>query len=249
MPQPAIVILGATSAMGHAYARRCAGKGAALLLVGRNEAMMRDNAADLLARGASQVAVEVSDLADTQSAAIRWKQWIDKIGGQFDQVLLAYGSLGEQAKAQADPVETQSILTTNFTSAAVWLGLAAETIGQGRDKHIIAIGSVAGDRGRQSNYVYGAAKAGLEVFVEGLAHRLASSKVHVLLVKPGFVDTPMTAHLPKGGPLWSTPERVAEDIEKAVTRRRAVLYTPWFWRIIMTIITSVPRMIFHKTKL
>jgi short-subunit dehydrogenase len=113
---------------------------------------------------------------------------------------------------------------------------------------IAAIGSVAGDRGRQSNYVYGAAKGGLDILLEGLRHRLAPKGVAVVTIKPGFVDTPMTASFPKG-PLWAKPEKVAVDIRRAIDKRRPVTYTPGFWCLIMLVIKSVPRAIFYKTKL
>jgi short-subunit dehydrogenase len=120
---------------------------------------------------------------------------------------------------------------------------------QPRRGAIGVIGSVAGDRGRQSNYVYGSAKGGLGIFVQGLRHRLWSIGINVVLIKPGFVDTPMTAAFPKGGPLWASPERVARDIHAALRSGRATLYTPWFWGWVMAIIRNVPDAIFRKTKL
>jgi len=157
--------------------------------------------------------------------------------------------LGRQEEAEHDPAELQRIIDVNFTSAAIWLQTAAGHLGRDTPRHLIAIGSVAGDRGRQSNYVYGSAKAGLDVFTDGLAHRLNGTNLHVLTVKPGFVDTPMTAHIDQSGPLWAKPERIAADIERAVRRRRRVLYTPWFWSPIMAAVRATPRFIFYRTKL
>jgi NAD(P)-dependent dehydrogenase (short-subunit alcohol dehydrogenase family) len=119
---------------------------------------------------------------------------------------------------------------------------------------IAVIGSVAGDRGRSSNYVYGAAKGGLGLFAQGLAHRLAHEQgqkpLGIVLVKPGFVDTPMTSSFPKGGPLWAKPEAVAQDIKAALTRgHSAIIYTPWFWRFILLLIRLVPQPVMHKTRL
>lgn len=140
-------------------------------------------------------------------------------------------------------------ININFLSAASLLTHVANVMEPQRKGSIGVIGSVAGDRGRQSNYVYGSAKAGLAAFTQGLRHRMTRHGVNVTLVKPGFVDTPMTADLAKGGPLWARPEKVAKDIKSAMERGDAVLYTPWFWRWIMLIIRSVPDAIFRRTRL
>ena len=113
---------------------------------------------------------------------------------------------------------------------------------------MIGLGSVAGDRGRASNFIYGMAKAGFERFLEGLAHKYAGSPIRILIVKPGLVDTPMTAGIPKGGFLWSTPDRVAGDIVKAVARGKRRIYTPWFWQFIMLIIRWLPWFVFRRLK-
>ena len=158
--------------------------------------------------------------------------------------------LGEQAAAQDSVEETRRLIDINFTSAALWLQLAAKhLVADQKPRTLIVIGSVAGDRGRQSNYVYGAAKAGLDAFAEGLAHRLHGTAVKVLTVKPGFVDTPMTAHLDRSGPLWAKPEAVASAIDAAVARGQRILYAPWFWWPIMTAVRVAPRSLFYKTKL
>ncbi len=163
--------------------------------------------------------------------------------------IIAYGILGDQEAAQADVERLEQGLRTNFLSAAVWSELVAGALAKAGRGTLVAIASVAGDRGRRSNYAYGAAKAGLSVFLEGLAHRFAGTAVTVIAIKPGFVDTPMTAHLPKGGPLWATPDKVAEDIESAIRRRRTVVYTPWFWWGVMAIIRNLPRPIFDRMKI
>jgi short-subunit dehydrogenase len=140
-------------------------------------------------------------------------------------------------------------ININFLSAASLATHVANVMEMQRSGSLGVIGSVAGDRGRQSNYVYGSAKAGLGAFVEGLRHRMTRHGVNVTLVKPGFVDTPMTAGLAKGGPLWVSPEKVAKDIYNAMERGTPVLYTPWFWRWIMVVIRSVPDAIFRRTRL
>ena len=139
-------------------------------------------------------------------------------------------------------------MQTNALSVISLLTLLANHFEQQRHGCIAVISSVAGDRGRQSNYVYGTAKGALSIFLQGLRNRLHKSGVQVLTVKPGFVDTPMTASLPKG-PLWATPEKVAEDIDKAIENKRNVLYTPSFWFLIMAIIKSVPESIFKRLSL
>ena len=136
-----------------------------------------------------------------------------------------------------------------LVSACAWLTTVATYLEAQGGGAIAAIASVAGDRGRQSNYLYGAAKGGLALFLEGLAHRFAKGPVRVLTVKPGFIDTPMTDGLAKGGPLWASPERVAADIDRAVVNKNTVLYTPWFWRLIMMVIRHLPRPIFNLLRI
>ena len=248
-PAKTVLVLGATSAIANAYARSRAAAGARLVLVGRQAARLDAIAADLAARGASEVATVATDLADMAEAEPRFAAMISRLGPP-DEVLLAYGVLGEQAAAQDSADETRRLIDVNFTSAALWLQLAAKhLVEDGRPRTLVVIGSVAGDRGRQSNYVYGAAKAGLDAFAEGLAHRLHRTNVRVVTVKPGFVDTPMTAHLDRSGPLWAKPEAIAAAIDRAVSKGQRIVYAPWFWRPIMTAVRFAPRPLFYKTKL
>lgn len=241
-----VLILGATSAIAERFARLRAERGDRLLLVGRDAGRLAAIAADLTARGAQAAETLALDLAaPADGFAAAFKGMVERLG-HVDVMLLAYGVLGDQAAAAADPEETLRLLTVNMTSACAWAGLAAEHMeGRGRGT-IAAIGSVAGDRGRRSNYVYGAAKGGLALFLEGLAHRFAGTEVRVVTVKPGFVDTPMTAAFDKKGPLWASPDKVAADIQAAVAKGRPVVYTPWFWWGIMRIIRALPRAIFNK---
>jgi NAD(P)-dependent dehydrogenase (short-subunit alcohol dehydrogenase family) len=243
-----ILILGATSAIALAYCRRLAGTGSAFVLVGRNGDRLSTIAADLKARGAADGVSVVSDLADMSSCEKRFLDFCGRLG-MPDQVLIAYGTLGDQQAEEEDAIATRAAIDVNFTSAALWLQMAAKHLSRDRPRSIVVISSVAGDRGRRSNYVYGAAKAGLSAFAEGLAHRLYGTNLYVLNVKPGFVVTPMTAHLRRGGPLWASPDRVAACIEQAVRRRQVVTYTPPIWWPIMTVIRLLPRPIFFRTKL
>jgi decaprenylphospho-beta-D-erythro-pentofuranosid-2-ulose 2-reductase len=247
-PPHRIAIFGATSAIAAALARRYAAAGAELFLVARRADDLERLAADLRVRGAAAVTVATADLADSASHAALMERAAQDLPAP-DAVVLAWGTLTDQARAEEDPAYALDEFRTNFDAPAALLLRVArwlEPRGQGA---IAVITSVAGDRGRQSNFVYGAAKGGLQRFVEGLRHRLAPRGIAVVDVRPGFVATPMTAHLDRKGPLWATPERVAADVEVAIARGRAVLYTPWFWRWIMTIVTGLPRPVFHRTKL
>lgn len=246
--QPRIAIFGATSDIAVAYARQSALKGARLVLFARDAAALDAVAADLKARGATAVEVRHADFSDLsalpQVSGAAWSAF-----GGLDVALIAYGSLPDQAALNADPVALKAALDLNFVSPALLASLLAEPFAAARAGAIAVITSVAGDRGRQSNYAYGAAKGGCQTFLEGLRHRLFPADVTVLDIRPGFVATKMTAHLPQGGPLWATPDQVAGDIAAALEKGRAVLYTPWFWWPIMTIVKAVPRAIFHRTKL
>jgi short-subunit dehydrogenase len=246
-PERRIWILGGTSSIAQAYARLAAAGGAKLLLVGRHAERLQANADDLTARGA-QAATAVIDLARTDDRDATLGDLIARHGFP-DEVLVAYGILGEQARALTDLDHARDIIEVNFTSVALWLlAIRARHIPD-RPLALVVIGSVAGDRGRASNFVYGAAKGGLDRFLEGLQHAHAGTALHVVRVKPGFVDTPMTAAITKGGPLWAKPDRVARDIRRAVDRRASVVYTPWFWRGIMSIIRLMPRFLFNRLKI
>ena len=154
-------------------------------------------------------------------------------------------------QAEAEPEEALDIITTNFSSAAAWCLEAANVLEQQGHGKLVVIGSVAGDRGRASNYVYGAAKGGLAVLVQGIAHRLAKRGAAAVLIKPGFVDSPMTAHIARKGLLWAKPDAIGKTIARLAkcSSPRPIVYAPRFWRLIMTVIRVTPSAIFHKTKL
>jgi decaprenylphospho-beta-D-erythro-pentofuranosid-2-ulose 2-reductase len=245
-----VIVLGALSAIGEATARRFAAEGARLVLAGRNGERLRQVANDLAARGAADARVWPIDLVACADVAGELAAMAASLDGPVDAVLLFFGVLGDQALAERDPAEASRIIDTNFTAAAAWCLATAALLERQNAGVLVAVTSVAGDRGRRSNYVYGASKAGLSVLVEGIAHRLAGTGAHAVVVKPGFVDTPMTAHLRRGGPLWARPEAIARSIKSAVERPgRPVIYTPWFWRFIMLVVRNVPAFIFHKTRL
>jgi decaprenylphospho-beta-D-erythro-pentofuranosid-2-ulose 2-reductase len=166
-------------------------------------------------------------------------------------VYLFFGILGDNARAQSETAELEAILRTDFTAAAQWCQAAAAHLERQRSGALIVITSVAGDRGRQSNYAYGAAKAGLTVFVEGLAHRLAPSGARAVAVKLGQVDTAMTrGGGGRSGPTKAKPHRVAGPLADMALRPTApVVYLPWFWRPIMAVIRALPASIMHRTRL
>ena len=244
-----VLIVGATSAIATAVARRYAGRGARLFLLARRPDALQACAADLRVRGAQAVATGVLDTDDiaTHMPALRaaWQAW-----GGFDTALVAPGTLPDQAAAQASVAAMLKAFDTNGRSiVALLTDLANRFEAQGSGV-IGIISSPAGDRGRASNYVYGSAKAAVSVFASGLRHRLYPKGVRLVTILPGFVDTPMTAGLPKTGPLWASPERVAADIAQALDgRRNGLLYTPWFWRWIMVIVQNLPQRVFLRSKL
>ncbi len=242
-----LLIIGATSALAHALARRRAARGDRLFLVARNAAALEANAADLRARGAAEVGTALLDANDTPRHAAVVETAFAAFGG-FDAVLVAHGVLPEQAACEASVEATLASFDTNARSVIALLTPIANRFEQQRSGVIALISSPAADRGRASNYVYGAAKAAVSAFASGLRQRLHRSGVRVLTLSPGFVDTPMTAAFPKG-PLWAAPERVAADIDRALQGGFGTVYTPWFWRWIMLIIRSIPERVFVRLKL
>jgi short-subunit dehydrogenase len=242
-----ILIIGATSAIAEAAARRFAQRGDSLYLLARNGERLDALLADLKIRGASATAGARFDANDHERHAAVIEQAAAAMGG-LDAVLIAHGTLPDQQACQADAALALREIGTNALSVIGLLTHVANRFEAQRAGVIAVIGSVAGDRGRQSNYVYGSAKGMLAIFLQGLRNRLQKSGVHVLTIKPGFVDTPMTASFKKG-PLWATPDQVAQAIVKAMDQRRNVLYTPFFWWGIMAIIRSIPEAIFKKLSL
>jgi decaprenylphospho-beta-D-erythro-pentofuranosid-2-ulose 2-reductase len=246
-PPNRVLVFGATSAIATAVMRQLVTSSAHFFLIARSKEKLTAVAQDLLVRGASRVDMMVADLDDTQAHAQMLNVATSQLGG-IDLALLAHGVLGDQAAAESDYFAAEPTLVTNFVSPVSLLTwLANYCISQGRGT-LAVISSVAGDRGRKSNYVYGASKAGLDAFLSGLRNRCDRSGVQVLTIKPGFVATPMTASIPKNR-LFATPDRVATDILKAVRKRKDVVYVPWFWRPIMTIIKAVPERIFKARDL
>lgn len=245
-----VLILGATSGIARALAHRLARDGRSLLLAGRNRDEMARMSADLTLRYGIQADVIEFDALEYSSHATFFESCIVRTAGRLTGVFVCYGEMFPQLTAETSLECLRRTIDVNFTSAASILSLVASYLEERRSGFIGVITSVAGDRGRQSNYVYGAAKAGLAVLTQGLRNRLFKSGVHVLTIKPGFVATRMTAGLLNpNSPLVARPEQVANDIVRALNRRRPVVYTPWFWWYIMVIICAIPERIFQRMKL
>lgn len=232
-----ILIIGATSAIAQETAKLFAQKDYALFLVGRDAEKLEAIAADLKVRGAQKVAYCALDLNEVHQHQAMLEQ-ADKSLQGFDTVLIAYGTLDDQKACEQDYIKAEQVLRTNFLSVVSLLTPIANSLEKQRYGCIAVISSVAGDRGRQSNYIYGTAKGALSLFLQGLRNRLQPANVCVLTIKPGFVDTPMTANFKKGA-LWAKPEAVARGIYRAIKKRKNVVYLPWFWWPIMMIIVRV----------
>jgi len=242
-----LLVVGATSAIAHAVARRYASEHACIFLIARNGSGLADNAADLSVRGAASVGTAILDALDMDQHDGVLDAAFAAFGG-FDAALVAWGVLPDQSASQGSARAALTSFDINARAVlAVLTALANRFESQGSGA-IAVLSSPAADRGRASNYVYGAAKAAVSTFSSGLRHRLHPKGVRVLTIEPGFVDTPMTAGLQKGT-LWTTPERVATDIEKALKHGFGVVYTPWFWRWIMVIIRALPERLFVRTRL
>ena len=234
-----IAIFGATSGIAEATARVFAGEGARFFLVARNAVALSDIAADLKVRGASEVLTRAADLGELD--ALQGICDEAKAGlGEIDVALIAHGVLPDQAACENSVEATRDVLAINTVSPALLMTRLGEILARQGAGSLIVLSSVARDRGRPSNYVYGASKAALSALGEGMALKLAPQGVNVLVVKPGFVDTKMTADFSKG-PLWASARDVGEAISAAVKAgKRGTLYTPFWWRYIMLVIRFAP---------
>ena len=239
-----ILIVGATSSIAEAVARKFAKRGDALFLVARDERRLQAVAADLKLRGSTQVDTFVLDARRLDAYSTLLEAAFHRLGS-IDVTLIAYGTLSDQKACEQTPGMLSEEMMVNAVSIMELCLQLASRLERQRSGVIAVISSVAGDRGRGSNYVYGAAKAALSTFLSGLGQRLYRSGVAVVTIKPGFVDTPMTASIKKGA-LWASPGTVARDIVRAIGRGTPVLYTPWFWRPIMSVIRAVPELVFRR---
>lgn len=241
-----LLVVGGGSDIGRATARRFAAAGWRVALAGRDLAGLQREADDIATRAGVKATTHAIDVLDAEA----FDAFISGLDGLPDAVVSVVGLLGEQSKAETDMAHARLILRSNFEGPALLLGLFAERFRVRGSGVLVGVSSVAGDRGRASNYVYGSAKAGLTAFLSGLRNRLAGAGVLVVTVKPGFVRTRMTAGMKLPGPLTAEPEEVAEAIYRAsVTRPRDVIYVRPVWRVVMTIIGLIPEPVFKRLKL
>jgi len=241
-----ILVIGATSAIAKATARLYAEASAELFLIARNEERLSELVDDLDVRGAKisgHLALDLSKTAGHKKALEIALQSLD----QIDLALICHGDLPDQTACEASFKLTQKAINVNGLSTISLLTILAGTFKSQGFGSIAVITSVAGDRGRQPNFVYGASKALVSTYLQGLRGALLPYGVHVLDIKPGLVDSPMTAQLEKGL-LWSSPEVVAASVVEGIRKKRLVIYTPSYWRLIMMVVVSIPEFIFQRLK-
>jgi short-subunit dehydrogenase len=242
-----VLIIGATSAIAEAAARQWATQGAVLFLVGRKTERLQAIAADLQVRGAKLAVTHIMEATDLAAHEPMLVAAEEALGG-IDIALIAHGTLPDQKACEASVELTLQEINTNGLSVIALATRVANRMEAQGSGSIAVISSVAGDRGRQSNYVYGAAKGLVTRFLQGLRNRLAKKGVQVLTIKPGFVDTPMTAAFKKGA-LWAQPDDIARGILAAIEKGKNEVYLPGFWWLIMAIIRHIPEPIFKKLSL
>lgn len=241
-----ILIIGAGSAIAAATARLFAEEHCRLYLTARNEEHLALQKEDLLLRGAADVNYSLLDVNNFDQHDAIIERAVESLGS-IDTVLICHGSLPDQSKCEEDFQSALHEINTNALSVISLVTRIANRLAAQRSGCIAVVTSVAGDRGRQSNYVYGSAKGMVSLFLQGLRGRLLRSNVQVVDIRPGFVDTPMTAAFAKG-PLWSSPERIAQSIVHGIRRNRHTVYAPGYWRAIMFVVRAIPEIIFKRLK-
>ena len=245
--QKCLLVIGGTSDVGHATALRYAQAGWGILLAARDANAARRNADDITTRFGAEVSVYALDVLETDQL----ERFVAGLPVLPDTVVCVVGELGEQQRAQADLALATAILRTNFEAPSLLLGLFAERFEQRGSGTIVGVSSVAGDRGRASNYLYGAAKAGFSQFLSGLRNRMAiSGHIRVVTVKPGFVRTRMTAGMKLPGLLTVEPGVVGDAIfQAAEEKQRDVIYVGKRWWLVMTVIRAIPERVFKRLRL
>ncbi|KPK82180.1 MAG: short-chain dehydrogenase [Gemmatimonas sp. SM23_52] len=243
-----VLVIGATSQIARAVSLEFAAAGYDLLLAGRSSDELERVAADIRIRSGSTVQTARFEALDTDSHAEFVAQALDHCGNAIVGAIVVFGLLGDSQRARGDFSHAEEIIRVNYLGAASMLTQLANHFEKEGRGFIVGISSVAGDRGRASNYIYGSAKGALSLFLQGLRNRLYSRGVHVLTVKPGFIDTRMTfGSVPTR--LAADPQVVAKAIVRALKKRKDVIYVPWFWRYIMWAIRLLPEFVFKRTDL
>lgn len=240
-----LLVLGGTSDIGRATALLFARQGWTVQLAGRDLTALQREANDIAARSGGAVTTHVIEILDTPSMP----DFVDRLPALPDAVVSVIGLLGEQARAETDPEHATTIMRSNFEGPALMLGLFAERFLARGSGTIVGVSSVAGDRGRGSNYAYGSAKAGFSAFLSGLRNRMAKRGIHVVTVKPGFVRTRMTEGMDLPGPITAEPDEVAQAIWRGIAKQKNQIYVRPIWALIMFIIRSLPEPIFKKTSI
>lgn len=233
-----VLVFGATSAICHEVLKLYAADGAHFFLVARSPPNLGAVSADLVARGGTVVGTAAYDFNDWQqheSSVVEAHRCL----GAIDCVIVAHGSLPDQAECESSSAAVKACMDDNFISAAIVVQACARRLGAQGHGTLAVISSVAGDRGRKSNYVYGAAKAGIDTLLQGLQGRFSGSAVKIVNIKPGMIITPMTAHM-QHGVIWSTPAAIAPNIYRAIAKGQKVCYAPGYWRVIMFVIRCLP---------
>ncbi|MCS3861640.1 short-subunit dehydrogenase [Salinibacter ruber] len=243
-----VLIVGATSTIARHAAGELASRGARLHLAARDEAEAERIGQDLAVRRGAEVSWDSFEATDYEGHERLLDRATEAMGG-LDGLLVAVGMLGDQARAEDDPAHLREVIEINYSAPASLITAAANRFEKQGRGWIAALSSVAGDRGRPTNYAYGSAKAGLTAFLEGLRGRLHESGVHVLTAKPGPTDTKMTFGMDDPPPLMAEPERVAGQVAQAIEEGKDVCYAPPIWRYIMAAIRLIPASVFKKLDL
>jgi decaprenylphospho-beta-D-erythro-pentofuranosid-2-ulose 2-reductase len=241
-----LLVLGGTSDIGRASALRFAKAGSRILLAGRDLAALRREADDIATRTGAKVSVHALDILDADS----FERFITSLPELPETILCVIGLLGVQTQAETDIAHASAIMRSNFEGPALLLGMFAHRLAERGTGTIVGVSSVAGERGRATNYVYGSAKAVLTAFLSGLRNRFGKTKLRVVTVQPGFVSTRMTKGMTLPGLLTAEPEEVVEAIYRAVAvRPRDIIYVKPIWLIIMTIIKAIPEPVFKRLRI
>lgn len=239
-----ILVFGASSAICSELLKLFAHKEGSFYLIARDAPKLSAQKADLEVRGGNVAGQECYDFNqwDTHEAAVG--RALEALG-QIDVAIVAHGSLPDQSECETSPASVRACMEDNFMSAAIIIQCCAAALSVQGSGTLLAISSVAGDRGRKSNYVYGSAKSGIDALLQGLRARFTGTGIQIVNVKPGMIETPMTAHM-KSGALWSTPQAIAPTIMRALEKGGGVYYVPGYWRFIMWVIRLLPNAIMAR---